>query len=106
MGGLRAVFAVLGAGAGLDRIEAGKLDRAVGVKTAMHLARLVDKLEQGLGQERQDLAFVPVVAEGSSRQRRLTGRLRRIFFAIDRIREGRKLGHVFVLRLLSGLAVR
>ena len=43
MGRLRAIFAVLGARPGLDRIEAGKLHRAVGMLAAVHLPRLIDK---------------------------------------------------------------
>jgi hypothetical protein len=103
---LRAIFAVLGAGPGLDRIEAGKLDRALGVMAAVHLPGLIDQFEQGPGQERQDLVFFPIVPQRSNRRRRLTGSLRRLFFTIDRIRESGKLGHVFALRLLSGLALR
>ena len=49
MGRLRAIFAVLGAGPGLDRIEAGKLNRAVGMIAAVHLPRLIDEVEQRLG---------------------------------------------------------
>ena len=67
MGRLRAVFAVLRAGPGLDRIEAGELNRAVGVMAAVHLPRLIDQVEQRLGQKGQDLAFLPIVAEAASR---------------------------------------
>ena len=73
---------------------------------AVHLPGLIDQFEQGLGQERQDLVFFPIVPQRSNRRRRLTGSLRRLFFTIDRIRESGKLGHVFALRLLSGLALR
>ena len=68
MGRLRAIFAVLRAGPGLDRIEAGKLHRAVGVMAAVHLPRLIDQLEQRLGQKGHDLAFLPIVAEAASRE--------------------------------------
>ena len=93
MGRLRAIFAVLGAGSGLDRIEAGKLHRAVGVMAAVHLPRLIDKVEQRLGQQGHDLAFLPIVAEAASCGGRFTGRLRLMSLAIDRIRESWKLGH-------------
>ena len=59
---LRAIGAVLGAGAGLDREQARELHRAVFVVAAMHLARLVDQLEQGLRQELNDLVPGPIVA--------------------------------------------
>ena len=42
MRGLRTVFAVLGAGSGLDRKQARKLHRAVGVVASVHRARLID----------------------------------------------------------------
>ena len=71
MGRLRAVFAVLGASPGLDRIEAGELHRAVGVMAAVHLPRLIDKVEQRLGQKGHDLAFPPIVAEAASSRRRI-----------------------------------
>jgi hypothetical protein len=73
---------------------------------AMHLPRPVDEVEQRLGQEGHDLAFLPIVAQSASRGGRFTGRLRRIFFTIDRIRESGKLAHVCPMRLLSGLALR
>ena len=40
MGRLRAIFAVLGAGSGLDGIEAGKLDRAAGMMAAVGAASM------------------------------------------------------------------
>ena len=83
---LRAVFAVLGAGPGLDRIEARKLDRAVGMMAAVHLPRLIDKIQQRLAQQGHNLVFLPIVAQAASRGQGLTGRLRPVFFAIDRIR--------------------
>jgi hypothetical protein len=106
MGRLRAIFAVLWARPGLDRIEAGKLNRAVGMMAAVHLPRLIDKVEQRLGQKGHNLAFPPIVAEAASRGGRFTGRLRLMRLAIDRIRESWKLGHDFALRLLSGPALR
>ena len=42
MGGLRTIFAVLGAGPGLDREQARKLHLAVGVVAPVHRARLID----------------------------------------------------------------
>ena len=106
MGRLRAIFAVLGAGPGLDRIEAGELHRAVGVMAAVHLPRLIDKVEQWLGQKGHDLAFPPIVAEAASRGGGFTGRLRLMSLAIDRIRESWKLGHDFAMRLPNGLTLR
>ena len=106
MGRLRAVFAVLGAGPGLDRIEARKLDRAVGMMAAVHLPRLIDKIEQRLAEQGHNLVFLPIVAEAASRGRGLTGRLRPVFFAVDRIRESWKFGHAFAMRLPDGPALR
>ena len=60
---------------------------------SVHLARLIDKVEQGLAQQPDDLAFFPVVPETVSRGHWLTGLLRPVFLAIDRIRESGKLGH-------------
>ena len=74
---LRAIGAVLGAGAGLDRKQARELDRAVVVMAAMHLARLVDQLEQRHRQQANDL--VPASNRGGSR------RLRRLSLAGSRV---------------------
>ena len=82
------------------------MDIAVGVMAAVHLARLIYEIEQGLAQQGQDLVLSPVVTKPASRRRWVTGRLRPVFFAIDRVREGGKLGHDCRDAVAAGLALR
>ena len=75
MGRLRAIFAVLGTGAGLDREQARELHLAVFVVAPMHRPRLIDQVEQREGKEGEDLSAPPIVAE-LMRRFRLTRALR------------------------------
>ena len=62
MAGLRAVLAVLRAGAGLDRQQGGDL-YGVGVEVGtMHLLGTEQQIVEGQGEERLDLVEGPVVA--------------------------------------------
>ena len=84
-GRLRAICAVLGAAARLDREQARELHFAVGVVAPVHRARPIDQFEQGSAEERDNLAGAPIVAGfgapiGFARALRLVG------LAVDRIR--------------------
>ena len=85
MGRLRAVFAVLGAGPGLDGKQAGELHLAVRVVAPVHRPRLVHEVEQGGREQADDLVGAPIVA-GSGRAILRKRRLRPAGFAVDRIR--------------------
>ena len=62
VGRLRAIFAVLGAGAGLDREQACELHLAIFVVAPVHGARRIDEVEQGLAKEIEDFPAAPIVA--------------------------------------------
>ena len=67
MGRLRAIFAVLGAGPGLDRKQARKLNLAVRMVAAVHRARLVEQVEQRRLEQVYDFGGFPVVADRGTR---------------------------------------
>ena len=94
MGRLRAIFAVLGAGAGLDREQARKLHLAVFVVAPMYGPRPIDQVEQGESKEAEDLFGVPIVAQVMGRFW-LTQALRLLRLAIDRIRAFDDVRHWF-----------
>ena len=84
MGGLRAICAVLGTGAGLDREQARELHLAVSMVTAMHRSRLIDQVEQREGKQAEDLPARPIVAE-LMRGFRLARALRPLGLGVDRV---------------------
>ena len=84
MGRLRAIFAVLGAGAGLDRKQARELDLAVFMVAPVHCSRLIDQFEQREREQVDDLPARPIVAKLMGRFR-LAQALRPLGLAVDRI---------------------
>ena len=96
---LRAVFAVLGAGTGLDRQQARQLDLALGMEAAMHRASLVNQVEQRRGEQGEDFVQAPVVANPGSRLALARG-LRPPRLAVDRIHPFQDFRHVLRPRLL------
>jgi hypothetical protein len=63
MGRLRAIFAVLGAGAGLDREQARKLHLAVFVVAPVHRPCLIDEVKQREAEEGEHLSAPPIMAQ-------------------------------------------
>ena len=59
---LRAIFAVLGTGAGLDRKQAGKLHLPVGMVAPVYSTGLIDQLQQRPCQKGNGLLRGPIVA--------------------------------------------
>ena len=64
MGALRAIAAIFGAAAGLDRQQAGEL-HAVVLGAPMQALRLIDEIEQRRLQQRLDLGDTPVVPQAA-----------------------------------------
>ena len=105
MGRLRAIFAVLGAGPGLDREQARELHLTVGVMAPMHRASPIDQVEERRGKQGKNLMGDPIVA-GLRRQVRLVQALRLAALAVDRIRGFAGFCHWRCVAIAGGWALR